>query len=994
MAKLKRVALKTLLHAMPIMLRTAARSSPAVRAHIRKRNGIVQIRLRDNSIARHYIFQNGTVRGVAGLHPKPDTQIIFMNVATALATLQPNADHAFLIHALKNFKISQDGDDAMAVWFGQLTNLIKSSGWRHGEKMPDGTTRYTNLTNGGPIFVYVKDGRLVRTTPIELTDKDAPSWTIEARGKRFTPERVATVSPHALAMKSLVYSDKRILYPMKRVDFDPNGERNPQNRGISGYERISWDEAVDIVVSEIRRMKAQHGPGAIAIASPAHHQWGNVGYWLSALQRFGNLIGHTRVVFSPISWEGWYWGAMHHFGNNIRLGTPGFYGTVEDCLKEADMIVFWSSDPESTSGVYAGFEGTQRRLWAKELSIEFVHIDPYLNQSAQFLGGKWLQIRPGTDSALAMAIMYQWIVDDSYDKRYVAELTTGFNQWRDHLLGKDDGVPKTPEWQEAATGVAAKDARSLARKWAGRKTYLAAGGLGAGFGGACRTATGAQWARSMVMMMAMQGWGKPGVNFGNLQAGTPMDVNFWFPGYAEGGISGDLYNTASAPTNYVRMPHVLTINPVNQIVPRQRLAEAIIEGKAEGYLWDGMSIERQFGAFSYPAQGHSRIHMLYRYGSSSFGTITNSNRFVEAYRHESLEFIVNQSIWMENEAAFADVILPACTNLERFDIAEWANCAGFVHHGQNQLNHRMVVMQHKCIEPLGESKSDYQIFLEILTRLGLGGMYSEGGCSELDWVKRMFDSSDLAKEVTWKEFLRKGYHVVAPPGADDPVPVEMRWFAEGRAKDLPEPNPLPGQYGAGFRQGLPTQSGKFEFVPASLSRIEADDPDRPAINRYIPAEEGPGTAGLADRFPLQLITSHPPLSFHTYCDGKDSHINSLPDHRRLADGYRYWLLRMNPKDAEARGLRQDDLVRVFNDRGSVICAVDIVDLVTPGVLRANESSAVLDLVATPVGMVDRGGCLNLLTSARPMSKTADGITPNSCQVEVEKWDRIIIGTAA
>ncbi len=181
---------------------------------------------------------------------------------------------------------------------------------------------------------------------------------------------------------------------MKRVDFDPKGERNPQNRGISGYERISWDEALDIVAGEITRMKQQHGPGAIAMATGAHHQWGNINYYLSAMQRFGNLIGYTRVEMSPISWEGWYWGAMHHYGNSLRLGTPSFYGTTEDCLEHAEVIVFWSSDPESTNGVYAGFEGTERRLWAKQLGIEFVHIDPYLTQSAQFLGGKWLPIKP------------------------------------------------------------------------------------------------------------------------------------------------------------------------------------------------------------------------------------------------------------------------------------------------------------------------------------------------------------------------------------------------------------------------------------------------------------------------------------------------------------------------------------------------------------------------------------------------------------------------
>jgi len=67
---------------------------------------------------------------------------------------------------------------------------------------------------------------------------------------------------------------------------------------------------------------------------------------------------------------------LHLYGNNMRLGVPGFYGTPRTGLKEADLIVFWSSDPESTGEIYAGYEGTQRRLWAKELGIEFVTSTP------------------------------------------------------------------------------------------------------------------------------------------------------------------------------------------------------------------------------------------------------------------------------------------------------------------------------------------------------------------------------------------------------------------------------------------------------------------------------------------------------------------------------------------------------------------------------------------------------------------------------------------
>ena len=134
-----------------------------------------------------------------------------------------------------------------------------------GTTMPDGCTRYITNTNGGPLFVYVKDDRIVRMTPIDLDAEDAPSWTIRARGKSFTPRRRAMINPHAQCLKSLVYSDKRILYPMQRVDFDPDGKRNPQNRGKSGYVRISWDEAFRLVAGEIKRQRQKYGPGAMAI---------------------------------------------------------------------------------------------------------------------------------------------------------------------------------------------------------------------------------------------------------------------------------------------------------------------------------------------------------------------------------------------------------------------------------------------------------------------------------------------------------------------------------------------------------------------------------------------------------------------------------------------------------------------------------------------------------------------------------------------------------
>lgn len=110
-----------------------------------------------------------------------------------------------------------------------------------------------------------------------------------------------------------------------------------------------------------------------------------------------------------------------------------------------------------------GIRGNAAPPRAKELGIEFVHIDPHCNPTAQLLGGRWIPVRPQTDAALATAIMYVWAVEGLYDKDYVATRTTGFDDWKAYLLGETDGTPKTPEWQESETGVPAKDVRALAR---------------------------------------------------------------------------------------------------------------------------------------------------------------------------------------------------------------------------------------------------------------------------------------------------------------------------------------------------------------------------------------------------------------------------------------------------------------------------------------------------------------------------------------------------
>lgn len=985
-ATLSRGRLSTTLLGLVQVLKFVQKRDLKVEKLIAARNFVVQISADDTSIVRSYEFKNGKVSSCARENSNADVKISFHTTEEACRLLSPFVDRMDMIHAMKNFRMAQIGSDELGVHFMEILGAMMHSREKYGRVQADGTVRLVNNTNGGPVFVDVKDDKIVRIIPMDLEDEDPDPWTIEARGKSFTPPKRATVSPHTSALKSTIYSEDRLLYPMKRVDFDPDGERNPQNRGTSDYERISWDEAIDIVVKEIFRVKKEHGPGAIMNGSGSHHTWGNLGYWLSARRRFFNTIGTTYVAHNPDSWEGWYWGAMHHWGNSVRLGAPDTYGTVEDLLQNCEQIVFWSSDPESTSGVYGAMEGTVRRLWAKDLGIEMVHIDPFYNHTAALMGGKWFAPRPDTGGALALAIAYVWITEGLYDKDFVATKTEGFEEWRAYVMGETDGIAKTPEWQEGESALAARDVRALARQWGRKKTYLAAGGV-QGFGSACRAATGINWARTLVCLMAMQGIGKPGVNMGNLQQGAPVDTRFFFPGYSEGGLSGDIEGTALSVNMYQRMPQLPAMNTVYQSVPRMKIPEAIMNDSAEGWPTDTKAIEGQFMGNKYPAPGHAPVRMYWKYGGSHFGTMTETNRYAKMYRHDNLEFVVNQSIWHEGESKFADIILPACTNFERWDIGEFANCAGYIHHCYTQVNNRVIALQHKCIEPLGESKSDFEIFKLIASKMDLGLYFTEGS-DELDWCKRLYMGTDMKGTMSWNKFLQRGYFVVPPPAADKRDPVSWRWYYEGRKKDVPEVNPLPADYAEKMGEGLQTQSGKIEFVANSLKRFDADDPERPPLPTYIPSWEGHHEKELYERYPLNLITPHSRYSFHTMMDGKDSHINDIPAHRVLIDGKYYWTVRINPADAEARRITQHQLVELHNDRGSVICAALVTERVSKGTMHSYESAARYEPIGVPGESPDEGGCVNILTPSRPIISKSHSTACNSCLVDIRPWNGV------
>jgi hypothetical protein len=283
------------------LLKYASWRYPAFRARLKERNLIGQFKARDEEIGRWFTIKDGRIASGFGLRGDADVTVAFKNARLGADLLMPPIDWLDQINAQKDFKLTVDGPEQLSNWFAQTVMMSQSVGLKIGTRLADGSMRYCNMTNGGPVFVYVKDGKIVRLTPIDFAQDDAQPWTIEARGLKFTPPRKTTLAPHGQNAKSIVYSPDRLLYPMKRVDFDPGADRKPENRGKSGYVRISWEEALDLVAAEIKRLKRTYGPGVMAVSHGSHHTWGNIGYYVSALFRFRNAVGYTQIHHNPDS---------------------------------------------------------------------------------------------------------------------------------------------------------------------------------------------------------------------------------------------------------------------------------------------------------------------------------------------------------------------------------------------------------------------------------------------------------------------------------------------------------------------------------------------------------------------------------------------------------------------------------------------------------------------------------------------------------------------
>ena len=366
---------------------------------------------------------------------------------------------------------------------------------------------------GAEGMVDVKNGRIVRIRPFHYdwrVDKDQiRTWTIEKKGKTLKPPLKSLPSPFSLAYKKRVYSPNRIRYPLRRVDWDPKGERNPQNRGKSRFKRISWDEATTLIAEEITRIHDTYGPYGILMQGDGHGECMTLhtphGHAGNLLERMG---GFTIQVRNPDSWEGWYWGAKHVWGK----GSQGMYNpshnVIKDTTDHAEMVLFWGCDPETTPWGFSGQMASRLCYFWKDIGIKQIYICPDLNYGAAVHADKWIPVYPNTDAALQLAIAYMWITERTYDKEYVDTHVVGFDKFKEYVLGEEDGVSKSPEWASPKCGVPEWTIKALAREFARRTTSISHY-MGGGY---IRGAFSHEPARLEVCLLAMQGLGGPGVH--------------------------------------------------------------------------------------------------------------------------------------------------------------------------------------------------------------------------------------------------------------------------------------------------------------------------------------------------------------------------------------------------------------------------------------------------------------------------------------------------
>ncbi|MFH1490473.1 MAG: molybdopterin dinucleotide binding domain-containing protein, partial [Pseudomonadota bacterium] len=499
-------------------------------------------------------------------------------------------------------------------------------------------------------------------------------------------------------------------------------------------------------------------------------------------------------------------------------------------------------------------------------------------------------------------------------------------------------------------GVPEWTIKALAREFAAKATSIAHY-FG---GGMIRGPFSHEPGRLEVCLLGMQGLGGPGVHQHQL-------TYFGMPRTA--GLSGTFFWN---PEIHERLA-IPVMNSVaawqKQVLPKCLVQEAIESDEPITFHGAGAQeglVQDQFQKYTYPIpkeEGGTRIHMIWT-DTPCRTTCWNCGNDTEmALRNPEIECIVAQHPWLENDCLFADIILPSNTHLEVEDIVT------NIRQGTSMPN---VMITERAVEPIGESKSNFEVVVEIAKKLGMEETLTENMSTE-DMQKSIFGYMGIDKFITWEEFREKGYYLydVAEDWEDDPP--GMRQFYEDPEKHK-----------------LPTPSGKLEFYSERLAEHFPDDKERPPIPKWI--EKGIMhderlSSSRAKMFPLILQSNHGRWRVHAQADDITWTREAPTCKVEGPDGYKYEPCWLHTSEAEKRGIKSGDIVKIFNERGIVLAGAYVTERLRPGVAYIDHGARV-DFIKA--GEIERGGAINTISPGNITSKNAVGNAVTGYLVQVEK----------
>lgn len=531
-----------------------------------------------------------------------------------------------------------------------------------------------------------EDVRIIRATsafdcggrcPLKLHVKDNVIVRVEGDDAQ-EPHQLRTCL-RCRALRQYVHHPERLMYPQKRAGA----------RGEGKFTRIGWDEALDTLAANLKRVKSDYGNEAILLMAgggylASLHRGG------AAAQRLLNLFGGFVTHYGNISSEGAVWASLTQYGS-VMVGH-----SREDMLN-SKMIILWGWDP---ARMISGTNTMYHLIKAKENGARVIAIDPRYHDTAATAAHEWIPIRPGTDTAVMVSMAHVMIKEQLHDQPFLDRYTVGFDQFKAYVLGQEDGVEKTPSWAEDISGVPAQKIIQLARAYATTKPAALMDCQGP-----ARSAMGEQYNRCAATLCAMTGnVGRPGGSACGGLMGLPIAHMFRNPVIPPGKNPVELKGPKVKGTLDIRERVIKRIH-INTIF------DAILKGTKGGYPAD--------------------IRMAWSMCNNYLNQTGNSNKAAQALK--KLEFFAVQELFMTAQARYADILLPVTSVAERSDLMRpWPSGP-------------YLMFSNRALEPLGECKDDIQIAAELALRLDIKDFEIR---PEAQWFKHFHETNvDLKKYI-------------------------------------------------------------------------------------------------------------------------------------------------------------------------------------------------------------------------------------------------------